>query len=102
MVADLPEPARCHLTYAVAPGKPIRTVVKIGIIGEIGLGDQANPNYPGQERRGEIEAVRFDLLDPSAHRAALQGVERVFLMRPGRWPGPRLSRRSSTPPSAPA
>jgi hypothetical protein len=45
MVAGLPEPARRYFTFAIAPGTPLRMVVEIDMVGEIGLGDRDRPNY---------------------------------------------------------
>ncbi len=45
MVAGLPDPARRYFLFAIAPGTPLRTVVELDMVGEIGLGDQERPNY---------------------------------------------------------
>lgn len=45
MVAGLPDPARLYFLFAIAPGTPLRTVVELDMVGEIGLGDKERPNY---------------------------------------------------------
>ena len=43
MIADLPEPARRYLGYAILPGAPLWTVAEIDMTGTFALGDQATP-----------------------------------------------------------
>jgi hypothetical protein len=45
MVAGLPDPARRYFLFAIAPGTPLRTVVELDMVGEIGLGNKEQPNY---------------------------------------------------------
>ena len=45
MVADLPEPARRYFTYAILPGTPLRTVVRLEMTGQFALGDKDDPRY---------------------------------------------------------
>lgn len=45
LVAGLPEPARRYFAFTIAPGTPLRTVVEIGMQGEIGLGTREAPGY---------------------------------------------------------
>jgi Family of unknown function (DUF6544) len=45
MVSGLPDPARRYFLFAIAPGTPLRTVVELRMIGEIGLGSKERPNY---------------------------------------------------------
>ncbi|MGR3323797.1 MAG: DUF6544 family protein [Pseudooceanicola sp.] len=45
MVAELPEPARRYLTWAIRPGTPLVGAVEVGMAGQFGLGDKADPKY---------------------------------------------------------
>jgi hypothetical protein len=45
MVAGLPDPARRYFLFAIAPRTPLRTVVELDMVGEIGLGNKERPNY---------------------------------------------------------
>ncbi|ABV92686.1 conserved hypothetical protein [Dinoroseobacter shibae DFL 12 = DSM 16493] len=45
MLAGLPEPARRFFTFAIAEGTPLRTVARIEMTGQFGMGDKAKPNY---------------------------------------------------------
>jgi hypothetical protein len=51
MVAGLPDPARRYFLFAIAPGTPLRTVVELDMVGEIGLGDKGHPNYQSMTAR---------------------------------------------------
>lgn len=45
MIADLPEPARRYFGFAIEPGAPIRTALRIEMTGELGTGTKSAPNY---------------------------------------------------------
>jgi hypothetical protein len=45
MIAGLPDPARRYFLFAIAPRTPLRTVVELDMVGEIGLGNKERPNY---------------------------------------------------------
>ncbi|OXT02008.1 hypothetical protein B7H23_03495 [Notoacmeibacter marinus] len=45
MVANLPEPARRFLTFAIAEGTPLYTVARIEMEGQFGMGDKEKPGY---------------------------------------------------------
>lgn len=45
MVADLPEPARRYLSWAILPGTPLARVAEITMEGRFGLGTKADPKY---------------------------------------------------------
>ncbi len=45
LIADLPEPARRFLTFAIAPGTPLRTVARISMRGRFSMGSAQAPNY---------------------------------------------------------
>ncbi|WP_254919039.1 DUF6544 family protein [Oceanicola sp. 22II-s10i] len=45
MVADLPEPARRYLTWAIMPGTRLARVAEIEMRGSFGLGDADDPKY---------------------------------------------------------
>jgi hypothetical protein len=45
MVAGLPEPARRFLTFAIAPGTPLRRVAEFQMQGRFSLGTKAAPRY---------------------------------------------------------
>jgi Family of unknown function (DUF6544) len=45
LVAGLPEPARRYFTFCIAPGARLRTVAKIDMRGELGLGTKERPDY---------------------------------------------------------
>lgn len=56
MVADLPEPARRFLTFAIAPGTPLWTVAEIEMRGRFSLGTKAEPNYMTMHARQTLAA----------------------------------------------
>lgn len=45
MIASLPEPARRFLTFAISEGTPLRTVARLEMEGQFGMGDKAAPGY---------------------------------------------------------
>lgn len=45
LVRDLPEPARRFFDFAIRPGTPLRTVVRIRMEGELSLGTRQEPAY---------------------------------------------------------
>lgn len=51
MVQHLPEPARRYFLFTIAPGTPLQSVSEIRMAGEIGLGNQENPNYQPMQAR---------------------------------------------------
>ncbi len=55
MVQGVPEPARRYFLFAIAPGTPLRTVAKIEMSGEIGLGSKSDPGYMPM-RAGQVLA----------------------------------------------
>lgn len=56
MVADLPEPARRHFTYAISPGTPLLPVVEIEMMGQFSLGTKDDPRYQPMEARQVLAA----------------------------------------------
>jgi hypothetical protein len=56
MVADLPEPARRFLIFAIAPGTPLRTVAQIEMRGRFSLGSKEAPNYMKMRARQTLAA----------------------------------------------
>ena len=44
-VEDLPEPAQRYFRFSIAPGVPLQAVVKINMVGQIGLGHREVPGY---------------------------------------------------------
>ena len=61
MVEALPEPARRYFYFSIAPGTPIRTVADIEMMGQIGLGTTAKPNYQPMRAR-QILAPPYGLV----------------------------------------
>ncbi|MDF1854582.1 DUF6544 family protein [Pseudooceanicola sp.] len=51
MIADLPEPARRYLTWAIQPGTPLAGLVEVTMTGRFGLGDQVEPRYQPMRAR---------------------------------------------------
>ncbi len=56
MVAELPEPARRFLTFAIRPGTPLARVAVIEMTGTIGLGDATRPGYRPMRARQVLSA----------------------------------------------
>jgi hypothetical protein len=56
MIADLPEPARRYLGYAIAEGTPLRTVAVIEMEGRFSLGTKEEPGYLDMEARQVLAA----------------------------------------------
>jgi Family of unknown function (DUF6544) len=50
-LAGLPEPGRRYLQYTIAAGTPLVSVVEIEMGGQLGLGNQAKPNYRAMTAR---------------------------------------------------
>lgn len=72
LVAGLPEPARRYLSFAIAPGTPLRTVAEIRMDGEIGLGNRDDPRYAPM-RAVQILTLRHGLVwKLAAGRGALR------------------------------
>jgi hypothetical protein len=51
IVEGLPEPARRYFLHAITLGTPLQFVAEIGMAGEIGLGDKADPGYQPMRAR---------------------------------------------------
>ncbi|WP_051631091.1 DUF6544 family protein [Afifella pfennigii] len=51
MIADLPEPARRYLSYAIAPGTPLLTTVELRMVGTFVLGEPARHRILAMEAR---------------------------------------------------
>ena len=45
MVSDLPEPARKYFAFTIESGAPLWSIAKIDMIGKLGLGSKADPNF---------------------------------------------------------
>jgi hypothetical protein len=56
VIADLPEPARRFLGFAIRPGTPLRAVAEIGMAGRIGMGTKARPGYRAMAARQILAA----------------------------------------------
>lgn len=80
MVADLPEPARRFLNFAIAPGTPLWTVAEIDMGGQFSLGSRENPNYQRMDAKQILAAPAGFVW-----KLRLPGVVPVSGSDSGRW-----------------
>jgi hypothetical protein len=71
MVADLPEPARRYLTWAIAPGTPLLTVAQFDMTGQFSMGTRAAPAYMPMVARQTLAAPSGFVWAMSARRGAM-------------------------------
>jgi hypothetical protein len=58
LVADLPEPARRFLSFAIAPGSRLSTVAEIRMQGELSLSSKQDPRYEPMRAQQVLAAPR--------------------------------------------
>lgn len=61
MTEDLPEPAQRYFTYTISEGASLKTVVRITMTGELGLGTKDDPKY-GKMQAEQILAPPYGLV----------------------------------------
>lgn len=71
MVADLPEPARRFLTWAIRPGTPLHACARIDMAGRFGMGTAADPGYMAMAARQVLAAPHGFVWAMRARRGAM-------------------------------
>jgi hypothetical protein len=71
MVADLPEPARRYLTWAIAPGTPLLTVAQFDMTGQFSMGTREAPASMAMVARQTLAAPEGFVWAMSARRGTM-------------------------------
>ncbi|MGD1887553.1 MAG: DUF6544 family protein [Cohaesibacteraceae bacterium] len=85
MIADLPEPARRFLTFAIAPGTPLYRVVDLQMEGRLSNGTAHQPNWMAMQARQVLALPEGFVWQVAARRGPVRLVGSDAAHSDGSW-----------------